>query len=71
MITKISASDVDEDSFLEYNLNPPNNHFEIGRFSGILYLKKSLDYELMHEIELGIQVNIFFTIKHIKIFLGI
>uniref|UniRef100_A0A914XW69 Cadherin domain-containing protein n=1 Tax=Panagrolaimus superbus TaxID=310955 RepID=A0A914XW69_9BILA len=55
-ITTIMANDVDADIDLEYMINPPNKYFYIGRFTGAIYLKMPLDYEVAKAIVVGIQV---------------
>uniref|UniRef100_A0AC35FSH3 Cadherin domain-containing protein n=1 Tax=Panagrolaimus sp. PS1159 TaxID=55785 RepID=A0AC35FSH3_9BILA len=55
-ITTVMANDVDADIDLEYMINPPNDYFYIGRFSGAIYLKEPLDYEIAKTIIVGIHV---------------
>ncbi|CEF67588.1 Protocadherin-23 [Strongyloides ratti] len=55
LIATVTATDVDDDSFLLYSINPANEYFEIEPFTGEIYLKNSLDYEILKEHNLGIQ----------------
>uniref|UniRef100_A0A0N5CCX7 Cadherin n=1 Tax=Strongyloides papillosus TaxID=174720 RepID=A0A0N5CCX7_STREA len=55
LIATVTATDVDDDSFLVYSINPANEYFEIEQFTGAIYLKNILDYEVIKEHNLGIQ----------------
>uniref|UniRef100_A0A0N4ZEJ4 Cadherin n=1 Tax=Parastrongyloides trichosuri TaxID=131310 RepID=A0A0N4ZEJ4_PARTI len=55
LIGSVTATDVDDDSFLIYSINPANDYFEIEQFTGLIYLKNPLDYEVIKEHSLGIQ----------------
>uniref|UniRef100_A0A913HLF1 Cadherin n=1 Tax=Strongyloides stercoralis TaxID=6248 RepID=A0A913HLF1_STRER len=55
LIATVTATDVDDDSFLLYSINPANEYFEIEQFTGSIYLKNNLDYEILKEHNLGIQ----------------
>uniref|UniRef100_A0A0N5AIL5 Cadherin domain-containing protein n=1 Tax=Syphacia muris TaxID=451379 RepID=A0A0N5AIL5_9BILA len=53
-ITKVVATDVDVDSYIEYSLTR-NEFFDINRFTGVIHLKAKLDYEKTQRHELMVQ----------------
>lgn len=56
-VITVTASDVDEEAqAIEYSLNPANEWFDIGRYTGSIHLKRELDYEDVQQHELRVQV---------------
>lgn len=56
-VITVTASDVDEEAHaIEYSLNPANEWFDIGRYTGSVHLKRELDYEDVQQHELRVQV---------------
>lgn len=44
-VTKVTATDADTDNTLTYTLASSNSYFHIDPLSGVVYLKKAVDYE--------------------------
>ncbi|ETN72465.1 cadherin domain protein [Necator americanus] len=56
-ITTMSANDADNLGALEYSLDPKEERFIIDRYTGIVHLATSLDFETVEEINVDVKVT--------------
>ncbi|VDM78554.1 unnamed protein product, partial [Strongylus vulgaris] len=56
-ITTLSANDADNQGILEYSLDPKEERFIVDRFTGVVHLATSLDFETVEEISLEVKVS--------------
>uniref|UniRef100_A0A158P714 Cadherin domain protein n=1 Tax=Angiostrongylus cantonensis TaxID=6313 RepID=A0A158P714_ANGCA len=56
-VTTVVANDADNLGTLEYSLDPNEERFVIDRFTGVIHLLTSLDYEMVEEITVNVLVS--------------
>ncbi|VDO35108.1 unnamed protein product [Haemonchus placei] len=56
-VTTVTATDADNLAALEYSLDAKEERFVIDRFSGVVHLITSLDYETVNEINVDVKVT--------------
>ncbi|RCN33069.1 cadherin domain protein [Ancylostoma caninum] len=55
-LTTVTANDADNMGALEYSLDPKEERFVIDRFTGVVHLATSLDFETVEEINVEVKV---------------
>ncbi len=58
VVGQLNANDVDLESRLEYSISPASEFYHVDRFSGTIFLAKSVDYETQREHVLNVEVYI-------------